>query len=135
MERKLAALIGPTKREAARDGFDALWLRLEAKQHMSPAQQRGVEQWAKQAGPGGNEYEDWKRLASRDDVLKRWGWDKICEEGERRGPEQAQAPPARREIKRGTIRAQARAPTRGGTENAGRLNEGKRKPKPKTVDR
>ena len=133
VERKLAALIGPTKRRAARDGFDALWLRREAKQHMSPAQQRGVEQWATQAGPGGNEYDVWKRLASRDEVLKRWGWDKICEEGERR--EQAQAPPAKRGTKRGTIRAQARAPARGGAENGGKLNEGKRKPKPKTVDR
>ena len=78
VERKLHALIGPGARRAARDGFDAWWLRRHAPEHITAEEGLALDRWEQTVLPGGEQHEDWKGLAARDEVLGRHGWTAIC---------------------------------------------------------
>ena len=78
VERKLHALIGPGAREAARDGFDAWWLRAHTPEHITAEEGIALDHWEQRVLPNGEKHEDWKELAADDQILRRHGWVAIC---------------------------------------------------------
>lgn len=77
MQRKLAAFIGPNRRTAVRDAFDAAWIRETFPQYMTDEQKREMDTWPERAREGTKLRVDLDRSMANDPIMQQTTIDQI----------------------------------------------------------
>ena len=79
MQRKLEAFLGTSKRMAARDAYDATWIRQEHADCMTNNQKDAMDQWADTMVSDEQAAERWRELFESDEVMRRTNLKHIVE--------------------------------------------------------